>query len=139
VLNINGTLTYYTVPVYQREPWRQLILNLHEQYSPEETLVVFAFPAPFAPWTLYEKNYERPFATLSSGSYDLGDGIIPNRMMTMTNYPRVIVFDYLRSLTDRYNIIPKTLEQTGYSEVAIYDYNTLGFVRVWEWGETSKL
>jgi hypothetical protein len=133
VLNFYGIINYYTQPVYQREDWRAAIKMLHDNYSPTDTVVVFSFAGPFAPWQWYERQHPQIFPTLSTGTYDvetLGDQL--NTIIApAANYQNIIIFDYLRNLTDPKNALPAAFERNYYAESANFDYNTLGFIRIY--------
>jgi hypothetical protein len=131
--NLYGTFSYYTNLSYQRENWRAAITMLHENYDPETTIAVFSFNAPFAPWSWYERQAAHPFPTLSTGTYAVAslNGQLNSLLAPTTNYQQIISFDYLRSLTDPNNQLPAALEKNGFGEIANYDYNTLGFIRIY--------
>lgn len=131
-INIFSTFTYYTDANLQRENWRHALSTLHQNYDEEKTLALFAYAAPFSPWTWYERNSDQPFATFTTGNYDTN--VLPDLNSSLTpvhNYQNVIVFDYLRSLTDSQNLLPKYLLSHGYYESRILDYPNLGFIRIY--------
>jgi hypothetical protein len=131
-LNLYGTFSYYTKADYQRENWRHAVATLHQDYNPSQTLVMFAYPAPFSPWSWYEAGYGQTFPTLATGTYDTKTlGEIEATLSPAFGYNQVIVFDYLRSLTDSNNQIPTTLINNNFVETKIYDYKNLGFIRVY--------
>lgn len=132
-INLFGTYRYYTDANLQRENWRHALATLHQEYDENTTLALFSYMAPFSPWTWYEKSALHPFATLSTGNYDsktLTD--IDSTLQPVLNYQNIIVFDYLRSLTDSRNLLPQYLLAHQYLETRILDYPNLGFIRIFQ-------
>ena len=127
VINLAGLTRYYADPQLQRENWRSLISEMHQRYPAEKSIAVFSFPEPFAPSRWYTDSYP----TVSTGKLttaavpDLADQLKP-----VIEYEYVLVFDYLRDLTDPDNHVPITLESFGFKQVELIDYPNIGFVRV---------
>lgn len=133
LVNLSGCFSYYTKEKLQKEPWREAIANLHEQYQAEDTIALFSFQDPFAPWRWYEKNQPNKFPTLATGSYYLTDREqVRQLLLPVANYEQVITFDYLTSLTDPHNYLKEALHDFGYTEKQNYDYNNLGFIRIYQ-------
>ncbi len=131
-INMFSTFTYYRDANLQRENWRHALDTLHQNYDEEKTIALFAYAAPFSPWTWYENTHNQPFATLATGNYNTNTLTDLNNSLSPTlNYQEVIVFDYLRSLTDSQNLLPKYLLNHGYYESQILDYPNLGFIRIY--------
>jgi len=130
LLLINGFATrqYYFKPEYQRENWRALQATLQQHYSPTNTIVVFAFPEPFAPWRWYDRGY---FKTLSLGylTKTPSDQTV-TQLKVMSQSQNVVTFDYLQELSDPQNLIRQELKAFGYQNIEIIDYPNLGFTRV---------
>lgn len=127
--NIVGTFHYYQQPSLQRENWRALQQEITRKYSPDNSIVIFAFPEPFAPWRWYDQH---TFPTLSLGY--LVTGIpedVANQLKSATNYHYVILFDYLTDLSDPQHLLMKEIESYGYQTIDIIDYPNIGFVRVY--------
>lgn len=136
-INIFSTLSYYQDPRLQRENWRHALDSLHQDLSTEKTLAVFTYQAPFSPWLWYEKQRARPFPTLSTGTYNTST--IPDLRSVLSpinNYQSIIVFDYLRSLTDSQNLLINYLIEHNYQEKKVYDYPNLGFIRLYQLEES---
>ncbi|MDO5561556.1 MAG: hypothetical protein Q4G02_02160 [bacterium] len=131
-INLFSTFTYYTEPNLQRENWRHALNTLHQDYQTTDTLAVFTYEEPFSPWRWYEQKNNDQFPTLSTGNYDTSQLENLNIVLSpIGNYQNIIVFDYLRSLTDQENLLPKYLTNLGYTETRIYDYPNLGFIRIY--------
>ncbi len=127
-LNLYGTARYYTDPTLQRENWRGLQQQIRRQYPAEKSVAVFSFPAPFAPWTWYDDG---TFPTFSTGTLTArAHQDLPNALKTLADVEYILVFDYLRDLTDPNNDIPAGLESLGFVQRDSIDYPGIGFVRV---------
>lgn len=128
-LNIVGLTAYYTTPKLQRENWRKLQAQIADQYSPGSAVAVFAFPAPFASWQWYDQG---TFDTISTGY--LGSQSLEythQQLNQVSEYRFVLVFDYLRTLTDPNNAILTSLESMGFKGVGVIDTPNIGFVRIY--------
>jgi mannosyltransferase len=135
LLNIYGTTSYYIDSKLQREDWRSLHTQLHQVFIPAETLLVYSFPNEFSPMQWYELQNEfagkETFPTYSTKVLYIED--IPdlsNSIKIAANYKTIIVFDYLRDLTDPNKKIEQQLTQLGFKEVGVLDYPNIGFVRI---------
>ena len=120
-------LRYYTNPQLQRENWRALHSELQAKY-PQKSIAVFSFVEPFAPWRWYDDG---SYPTYSTGVLSISQ--IENsseETKLVTEYDYLLVFDYLRTLTDPNDVLLTTLRDFGYTEVEFIDYPNIGFVRV---------
>lgn len=132
-INIFSTVSYYLVPKYQREDWRSLHEEITTKY-PHSSIVVFSFPEAFAPWRWYDNGVYPVFATGTLSMKNMSD---LSSFKKLTEYRYVLVFDYLRDLTDPGNSILTQLQKYGYQEVGeITPKTQLGFVRVYARKET---
>ncbi len=128
VIQIFGLLSYWQQPLLQRENWRDLHATIVRDYPPAESIAVFAFDAPFAPWQWYDHS---SYPTLATGTY-LAPGVdLSLALKPALDYRFILVFDYLRTLTDPTDAIPEQLLNWGFKEVAILDQENIGFVRVY--------
>ncbi len=131
-INLFSTISYWKTPHLQRENWQHGLIQLHRHYDSSNTLAIFAYSAPFSPWSWYERQVNQPFPTLSTGSYDTSKlSNLDQLLLPAKNYQYLIVFDYLRSLTDRENLLPQILDDFGFHQSQIYDYPNLGFIRIY--------
>lgn len=131
LINFVGIIGYYTFPNLQRENWRKLTQQLHRDFMPDETLLVYSFPDQFAPMKWYELNQENQFPTYSTKVlYIENHTDLANDIKIAANYKTILVFDYLRDLTDPNRKIDKQLIDLGFKEVAVLDYPNIGFIRV---------
>jgi len=129
IINLFSTLAYWTKPSLQRENWRALTQEIAVKFPQNETAVVFAFNKPFAPWEIYDQT---GYKTFSSGVYYASDLENPAETFKgLSDYSYVLVFDYLRDLTDPDDLLLKTVRDLGFKEIGVLDYSNIGFVRIY--------
>lgn len=127
--HLYGTGEYFLNKQYHREDWRTVISEVDHQFSPINTVIVFGFDHPFSPWDWYT---HQPFPTISTGTVTKTEySQIEVGMTPALNYDNVIVFDYLRDLTDPHHYIEQYLEKYNYHQTQLFDAPQLGFVRVY--------
>lgn len=128
-----SSFEYYTQPKYQREDWRGMHAVITEKYGKGDAVVIFAFPAPFASWEWYNRSDK--FPTQATGSFVLSsDATSPDRvsLKRLAEYDYVLVFDYLRDLTDPQHLIEQDLARYGFEEVdRITPSTQVGIVHVY--------
>ncbi len=126
-LNVYSSIQYYLQPEYQREDWRQIHQTITTNY-PSDAAVIFAFDAAFAPWRWYDDTSYPVFATgsLTTG----GVSKVEADLRKASEYSYLLVFDYLRDLTDPERKIDAALQNLGYSEKEVFALPGIGFVRV---------
>jgi len=127
-----GLVLYWTTPAMQREDWRTAITTIHRRFSENNTIAVFGFPEPFAPWRFYELRYEQQYPTVSFPTVPVSKKIADIQMKPSLQYARVVVFDYLLDLTDPNRYIEAQLRENGYRQVGLLDTKNIGFIRVFE-------
>jgi len=129
VINLTSTFAYWSKPQLQRENWRALSQEIAHKFPKNETALVFSFTAPFAPWEFYDQTN---FQTFSTGVYYLNQLSDPQVLFKdLTNYHYVLVFDYLRDLTDPDNLLLQIVTDLGFREFGVLDYPQIGFVRIY--------
>ncbi|HWS22806.1 MAG TPA: glycosyltransferase family 39 protein [Anaerolineales bacterium] len=117
-INLWAVGLYATNPDNQREPWREAIAVL-EADLPNDTLAIFAFTAPFAPWDWYQT---RSLSTLS---------VTEPKTMSLINNQHIVFFEYLKPLYDPTDQIMANLENQGFFETGFYQYPGIGKMRVY--------
>lgn len=130
-INIFSTFAYYTQTKYQRENWREIHQYIDEKYDARKSVVLQAFPNQFASWDWYNDGQ---FPTVSTGVFTVSDdpeSTDRQLIKAVTDYQYILVFDYLRDLTDPKNHIVTDLERYGFQQVDIIPGNAaLGMIRV---------
>lgn len=137
-LNLSGTLQYHLNVRYQRENWRSLYQEIAKNYPVSETVLLFSYPAPFSPWVWYDQeNY--PVVTTGK-LYIKNVMALSSITKSVNDYRYVLLFDYLRDLTDPDDQLRTELWSLGFHEINTLDYPNIGFVRVFSRNKpTAKL
>ncbi len=124
---------YWTRSMYQREDWRTNLMTIHQTFSVSDTIVVFGFTGPFAPWDFYKDRLQLQYQTITFPTLLVNEpAVIDQSMERVAGFRRVLVFDYLRDLTDPNRNIEKWLETHGYQGIDSLDTKSIGFIRVYE-------
>lgn len=132
-----GIVWYWGQPMFQRERWRDVYLEVSQRYPKSSTVVVFGFDLPFAPWRFYTQKYAGEFPSVSVDNIQVSDPKSLNMLMRKVRaYDTVLLFDYLRDLTDPQRKIETWLEENGYVGVRSLDTINFGFIRVYQRGKT---
>lgn len=129
IINFWGTLQYWVQPQLQRENWRELKRDIAQTLPASETIAVFSFDDAFAPWRWYEPPVVPSLATGTLTADSVED--LSGTLRPITEYQYVLVFDYLRTLTDPQNRIPAAIESFGFEGRGVFDYPGIGFVRIY--------
>ncbi|MBT4124744.1 MAG: hypothetical protein HN981_04755 [Candidatus Pacebacteria bacterium] len=127
-INLWGTISYWHEKPLQRENWRELKQEIVTTFPASSTLVIMSFDEPFAPWRWYLPEYP----TLDLGYKHASD--VENMKDTLKpafDKDYVLVFDYLRTLTDPDDLILQTLSDFGFIGRGVIDYPGIGFVRIY--------
>lgn len=134
VIQLVGIGQYYTNPLLQREDWRSAHQALITKYPASESIAVFVFDEPFAPWRWYDQG---EYPTLALGKLSVAE--VPDLVETIkpaTKYRYIIVFDYLRDLSDPDDRVLQEIQAFGYRPVEILDYPNIGFIRIYARSES---
>ncbi|MDH5533806.1 MAG: glycosyltransferase family 39 protein [Candidatus Pacebacteria bacterium] len=128
LVNFYSTVSYYIHPSLQRENWRSLHDHITSLYPKEHSITIFSHPAAFSPWRWYDDgNYPE----ISTGTLHI-DQVqdMKEKFKEINNYDYVLVFDYLRTLSDPQDKIIMEVNAYGYKQIDIINYPGIGFVRV---------
>lgn len=128
IINLWGTVSYWNDSSLQREDWRGLKQEIVQTFPTNKTIVIMSFDEPFAPWRWYEPDYP----TLVTGKKNVRD--VENLKETLKpiyDKEYILVFDYLRTLTDPNDEILKTIKDFGFVGRGVIDYPGIGFVRIY--------
>lgn len=128
-IHLLALINYWFKPELQRENWRSLVAEMEEDYGLGQSVAVFSFSAPFAPFEYYSQGWLDTFATQSL--YLPTESDLANRVKVLTDYDYVLLFDYLRDLTDPADQLPAFIQDLGFREIGVYDYPNIGFVRIY--------
>ena len=126
-LNIYSTIEYYLNPLYQREDWRAAQQKITSEYATDGA-VIFAFNTAFASWEWYDEKSYPVFAVGNLTQAEVGQ--VEAKLKKASEYPYLLVFDYLRDLSDPDRKVEAALHNLGYKEVDTFAYPGIGFVRV---------
>ena len=131
-LQVFVLFSYWSDTSLQREDWRTVSREIYEQYDPSETLLIFGFTDAFAPWRFYDQQQEVPFDEVAFSTIPISAEEVQQLDQKVRTYQTVIIFDYLRDLTDPNRMIEKKLEQLGYIGEKSIPYQHIGFLRVYQ-------
>lgn len=126
-INLYSTSQYYLQPRLQRENWRELHSIITQLY-PHKSIAVFAFPEPFAPWQWYDQT---EYPTVATGTLAVADAQLDQTTEVLNDYTYVLVFDYLRDLTDPNDQLLAAVQSQGFQEMDFLDQTNIGFVRIY--------
>ncbi len=134
IINLTNTYQYFTQPVLQRENWRSLHQQITQRFNPNNTAIIFAFTAPFAPWQWYDQN---TYPILTTQTYLLTENDLPSleknlKQLDIQQIQSLIVFDYLRDLTDPQDLLIRTIKDYGWQDGGFFTYPNLGLVRIYQ-------
>ena len=132
LMYLSGLGNYWTTPSLQREHWRESMQDLRDLYSVENTVVVFGFEAPFAPWEWYTRQEKLKFSTVSFETIPVQIDDRAEFVSRIRPYERILILDYLRDVTDPERLIESWVQDEGYRGVTSYDTGNFGFIRIHE-------
>jgi hypothetical protein len=127
VFNVWGMSSLYTNPLVQREDWRSLHAELLRDYPADSAVAVFSFPEPFAPWRWYDDG---SYPTLTTGTLHINQSDLRTALKRIPEYRYVIIFDYLRDLTDPDDLLIEAVTSYGYQEREVRSRPLIGQVRI---------
>lgn len=120
-----GLFLYFVNPRFQRENWRQAVSFVEENSIPN-TIVLFSFPEPFAPYLWYQKDKVEAYGV--SKNFVVNTADLTRIEPLLQERQRIYYFQYLSELTDPDSKITKLLEENGFSNTKTYDFPGVGFV-----------
>lgn len=127
-VNIFSTVSYYFDQTLQRENWKALYQEISENYPKSNTILVSSFGIRFAPMRWYDVDGYPNILTGSMYVKDISD--LSNTLKRVLDYDNVLLFDYLRDLSDPDHKIESELIKFGFKEVGAIDYPNIGFTRI---------
>lgn len=129
VLGTNALViaAYWITPDLQREPWREVVHSLETQFQSPSSIVVFRFDAPLASWQWYHSGSLTGIATGSL--YVSSPASLNANLNPVKDTHTVLVFDYLKDLTDPHDFVAVHLTTQGFYETERISYPNIGAVR----------
>lgn len=128
-LNLFALTSYWYQPKLQRENWRSLVKQIESSFGHKKAVALFGFDAPFAPWNYYASG---SVDSLASGSFYLNSNQdLAEQFKNLADYDYILLFDYLRDLTDPNDQLIKIIKDLGFVEAGLIDYPNIGFVRIY--------
>lgn len=126
-LCIISTVRYLTNPKFQREDWRGSVQALTKQ---PQGLIVFEdnnIPAPF-------QYYNKSLAAMPglNGVPANSFSEIKNLEKKIGNQRRVYLYNYLVDINDSKRLLEKRLEQLGFKQINILNYQGVGFIYIYD-------
>ncbi|HEX9817631.1 MAG TPA: glycosyltransferase family 39 protein [Patescibacteria group bacterium] len=129
IINLISVWRYWVDPQLQRENWRSLKQEVLHKFPADDTVAVFVFNEALSPWRWYQPS---AMTSLSlSPSFMSNTNNLHAQLRPITNYQYVLVFDYLRDLTDPTNALEPAVESLGFTGRGVIDYPNIGFVRIY--------
>ena len=119
---------YYYFPRFQRENWREAVAFIENDKGGNK-LAVFAFPEPFAPFQWYSRKVS---GLGSAEKFWVNESDLNRLNRNFTNRQKVYLFNYLQELTDTEDRLGQELEDSGYRQVNIVNFEGVGFIRIYE-------
>lgn len=118
--NLFGIYRYWTIPEYQREPWRDLIQTLEADAIAGDA-AVFAFEGQLAPWGWYSNKKLITYSLLPSTVLDA-----TQLKVQISSHEHLYLFEYLADLTDPLRQVNQFIEDLGYREIGFEQYPGVG-------------
>lgn len=114
-------------PINKKEDWRNAVFFVDKNtIAKKNTLVVFEFSAPFAPWQWYEKNGIKAVGAISSKANmeEIDKKLGP----FLSGKKQIFLFEYFADVTDPKRLVRKYLEENQFKVINFADFNNVGFI-----------
>lgn len=122
-ISMVSLIGYYTNPKFQREDWRGAVGKIDE-LSSLGGIIIFENNNLPAPFIYYSKNISPATGGLTK---------IPAKEESDINeFPgveNIYLFEYLVDITDPKRLLEKSIQNRGYKELEILNFNGVGFVK----------
>lgn len=126
LISLGGLGMYYFNPKFQREDWRRAVQLIESQNS-GNSVALFEFSAPFAPYQWYSQGKITSFGALPG--LKATPEIVEQEMEKATSgKDQIFLFQYLQELTDPQKQVEKWLISRNYQQSKVYDFSGVGFV-----------
>lgn len=130
ITSLAGIFQYFIDPKVQREQWREAVLSI-ESEAPPNSVAIFAFPDPFAPYLWYQ-NGRVPGIGIASLFTVRGIDLAHLGTDTLPYVSRIYLFQYLTGLTDPKNDTGKYISEKGFYQIEQKNFEGVGFISVYE-------
>lgn len=127
VTSLLGVYQYYTDPYVQREEWRQAV-RFVENESNQNSIALFVFPDPFAPYIWYERGV-LPAKGIAP-SFLVNQSDLEKLSTYVITKERVFFFQYLTGITDPEGKTLRYLESSGFKLTRVKDFPGVGFIYI---------
>jgi len=130
VTSVSGLLYYYLSPNAQREQWRQAVNQIESENETQNSIALFVFPDPFAPYIWYSQGkvpgigIAKSFILQSTDLNFLGQEI--------ENKDRIYLFQYLTGLTDPKEKARRYIINKEFKEGIVKNFPGVGLIFVYD-------
>lgn len=126
LISLSGLGAYYLNPRFQREDWQGTVQYVEAQ-DPGESVAIFEFSQPFAPYQWYAQGIVKACGVLPG--LRASPELVEEQMLEATEgAENIFLFQYLQPLTDPENLVSSWLKENGFQEKGIKDFSGVGFV-----------
>lgn len=129
ITSLGGIYQYYTDPQVQREQWREAVAFTEER-TDEESVALFVFPGPFAPFVWYSKNKIDAWGI--APKFAVTDDDLKVTLPRLQTKNRIYFYQYLTGLTDPQEKTRNFLSTYGFRESDIKNFAGVGFIYIYE-------
>ncbi len=136
IMSLLGSYLYYANPNFQREDWRTAVKTVEEKVAQNPgSMVTFAFPEPFAPYSWYASQFVtvpwvHALGLVPHLVFDNDSNLIMDHQLKGAN--TIYHFEYLSDLSDPERKIPDWLVNHGYELTDTLNFRGVGFVFVYQ-------
>ena len=127
ILNFAALIIYWANPVYQREPWKQAIVEVETKITPH-SVVLFPWDGPYAPWVWY--STKNPALVVMDKLPVTINFLDPKLRAIPLNTDRLFYFEYLESISDSGRLIQSELMSRAWQETGFFQYPQIGTVKI---------
>lgn len=129
LISLGGVYQYYTDSNVQREQWREAVA-FTEQENNLQSVALFVFPGPFAPYTWYTKGNIDAWGI--APKFILIDDDLRVLTYRLQTKKKIYLYQYLTGLTDPKEKTRKLLETQGFRESDIKNFPGVGFIYIYD-------
>jgi len=128
-ISLSSLFLYFSQARFQREDWRR-VTRFIESQDPKNSVVIFEFSEPFAPYQWYAQGKVKAYGVLPG--LRATPVVVESKMPEVTTgADNVFLFQYLQPLTDPENLVSVWLQKNGFEKKKIKDFSGVGFVYNW--------